>query len=191
MDSTHTMKDERGVTHFFCKHHSLTKKEIVQEKYKKLLPLFLIFIFIFLLPLVRQNFSNFDWMLYMMDFMGVFFIIFGLFKLVDLKGFVVGFQNYDFIAKRFSTYGYAYPFIEIILGAMYLLGFMFLVQNLLVLILSAVGTITAYAYIDNDEDIRCVCLGTLFDLPMTVVTFLENALMFLMALSMVSFILFM
>jgi hypothetical protein len=37
----------------------------------------------------------------MMDFMGIFFLVFGLFKLLDLQGFVNGFQQYDFFAKKF------------------------------------------------------------------------------------------
>lgn len=194
MESTHSEKDSKNKEHFFCEHHSLEKlnsksdinKTIVikENKYKKLIPLFYVFLLIFLFPLIRQDLGNVNGMLYMMDFMGIFFIVFGLFKLIDLKGFVMGFQQYDFVAKRFHSYGYFYPFIEVALGILYLMGYMFLLQNLLALVLALIGIITAYKYIDHEDDIRCVCLGTLFDLPMTWVTLSENLLMFFMVLFM-------
>ncbi len=154
------------------------------NKYKKLLPLIYVFAFIFVFPLIRQSISYFNPMLYMMDFMGVFFLVFGLFKLIDLHGFVKGFQKYDFISRRFKSYGYVYPFLEIGLGIMYLLGLMFLWQNVLVLALSLIGIYTAYKYIDHADEIECVCLGTVFKLPMTWVTLSENLLMFLMVIFM-------
>jgi hypothetical protein len=62
---------------------------------------------------------------------------------------------------------------------------MFLWQNLLVVILASIGVYTAYKSINQENEIRCVCLGTLFDLPMTWVTFFENALMLLMVIFMI------
>ena len=189
MSATHSQTDVENREHFFCEHHSL--KDLNKNKpsknkesnLKRLTPLFYVFGFIFLFPLVRQL-NGVNSMLYMMDFMGVFFLVFGLFKLIDLHGFVNGFQEYDFIAKKFKFYGYIYPFVEIILGAMYLLGIMYLWQNLLVLILSSIGIFTAYKYIGHADDIECVCLGTVFKLPMTWVTLSENLLMFVMVLFM-------
>jgi len=148
------------------------------------LPLYLVFLLIILLSLVRQFLFDLDFMIWMMDFMGVFFIIFGLFKLYDLKGFVTGFSTYDVIAKKWSGYGYLFPFIEIILGGMYFSGYMFLWQNLLALIISGLGIYSAYKVIKNNHGIKCVCLGTAFHLPMTNITLAENAVMFVMILFM-------
>ena len=186
MESTHSEKDAKGVVHYFCQHHSL-KPEVVttKNKYQRLTPLLYIFLVILALSSVRQIFSGVDPMMFMMDFMGVFFMVFGLLKLVDLKGFVDGFQSYDFIASRFRLYGYIYPFLEIAIGALYLLGFMFLWQNLLVVVLTSIGIYTAYKSINQENEIRCVCLGTLFDLPMTWITLFENALMLLMVIFMI------
>jgi uncharacterized membrane protein len=189
MDATHSQTDAKNIQHHLCEHHSIKdlslSKKNNQNKYQKLLPLFYVFLFIFIFPLIRQT-NGFNWMLYMMDFMGIFFLVFGLFKLIDLKGFVMGFQQYDFIARRFPAYGYAYPFIEIGLGVLYLMGYMFLWQNILVVILATIGIYTAYKYTDHKDDIRCVCLGTMFDLPMTWVTLSENALMLVMVLFMIA-----
>jgi len=191
MDATHSQTDAKNIVHYFCEHHSLKDldkpklNKVKQSNFKRLIPLFYVFLFIFIFPLIRQV-GGINGMLYMMDFMGIFFLVFGLFKLIDLHGFVNGFQEYDFIAKKFKFYGYIYPFVEILLGMMYLLGIMYLWQNLLVLILSSIGIYTAYKYIDHEDDIRCVCLGTMFDLPMTWVTLSENVLMLIMVLFMIA-----
>ena len=49
-------------------------------------------------------------------YMGVFLVFFDLLKIFDLEGFMNGFAMYDLIAKRNSTWGYVYPFIELALG---------------------------------------------------------------------------
>ena len=186
MESTHTEKDAHGIIHYFCQHHSLKPSVVkAKNKYKELLPLLYVFLVILALSSVRQIVSGTNPMMFMMDFMGIFFMVFGLLKLVDLKGFVDGFQSYDSIASRFRLYGYIYPFIEIALGGLYLLGIMFLWQNILVFVLASIGIYTAYKSINQESEIRCVCLGTLFDLPMTWVTFFENALMLLMVIFMI------
>lgn len=186
MESTHTEKDAHGIIHYFCQHHSLKPSVVkAKNKYKELLPLLYVFLVILALSSVRQIASGTNPMMFMMDFMGIFFMVFGLLKLVDLKGFVDGFQSYDSIASRFRLYGYIYPFIEIALGGLYLLGIMFLWQNILVFVLASIGIYTAYKSINQENEIRCVCLGTLFDLPMTWVTLFENALMLLMVIFMI------
>lgn len=151
---------------------------------QRLLPLFGVFGLIIALSLVRQFLNEANFMVWMMDFMGIFFMIFGLFKLYDLKGFVQGFQTYDVITKKVPQFGYAYPFIEILLGVTYLAGFMFVWQNLVALILASFGLYSAYLALKNKDEIQCVCLGTFFNLPMTYITLLENGVMFGMALFM-------
>ena len=140
MESTHSEKDTHGVTHYFCHHHSL-KHGVVKAKNKhhELLPLLYVFLVVLALSSVRQITQGINPMVFMMDFMGIFFMVFGLLKLIDLPGFVDGFQKYDFIAKRWRLYGYLYPFIEIAIGGLYVLGIMFLWQNILVIILTSIG----------------------------------------------------
>lgn len=174
----------KGVDHFYCSHHKTdtavlvigeSEKNIVQE----LAPLFLVVVAVSVVASLR-HFTDFLWMSYMMDWMGIFLVVFGGFKLLDIQGFVEGFASYDVIAKRYPAYGYVFPFIEILLGTLYLLGFMFLVQNVAVLLLSLLGMYSAYAVITNKLEVRCVCLGSLFHIPMTWATFVENTLMVVM-----------
>ncbi len=193
MKSVYYQKDSSGVMHYFCQHHMTTSPKpiektmtlVARNKYKELSPLLYIFLIILALSSVRQIAVEINPILFMMDFMGIFFMVFGLLKLVDVKGFVDGFRDYDFIASKWRVYGYSYPFIEIALGALYLLGYMFLWQNILVIFLTSIGIYTAYKSIKDENGVRCVCLGTLFDIPMTWVTFFENTLMLLMVIFMI------
>ncbi len=185
-----------GTDHFYCEHHKTTnsikvdlpvtipKKDFLYHL-KELFPLISIIGLVTLFASLRQL-DGFNWMLYMMDWMGLFLITFGGLKLIDLKGFTIGFASYDLIAKKFLNYGYMFPFLEIFLGTLYLAGFMYLSQNVLVLIISALGMYSAYKVIINKDEIRCVCMGTLFHIPMTWATFTENFLMAIMIILMLN-----
>src|SRR5437899_24759 len=56
----------------------------------------------------------------MLDFMGIFFLIFGGFKLINLKNFAEAYAKYDLVAQRSRIYALVYPFIEVALGVGYL-----------------------------------------------------------------------
>ena len=186
MDGAHKEKNEHGVF-FYCEDHipnKSTKGSKKESLLKELAPLFSVIFGIFLISLMRQI-DGADFMLWMMDFMGVFLVTFGLFKLVDLKGFAAGFSSYDPLAQKIKFYAYMFPFIEIGLGILYLMGIMFLWQNVLVLILAVMGCLSSTRVILRKEETACVCLGTMFALPMTWVTFIENFLMGIMVLSMI------
>jgi copper chaperone CopZ len=137
-----------------------------------------------IVALVEIGAGQFDWMRAMANFMGGFFLAFSFFKLLNLRGFVDAYQTYDVLARRMRAYGYAYPFIELALGVAYLLRFAPFITNLgtlAVMLLSIVGVTQALI---EKRRIKCACLGTVFNLPMTKVTFMEDALMASMALVM-------
>ena len=191
MDALYLKADSDGLVHYFCEHHNLKDSTkiggVVEESnLKKFTPFILIILSITILSSIRQFIYGTNAMMFMMDFMGIFLITFGFLKLYDLKGFVDGYQSYDLIAKNHRWYGYAYPFFEIILGAIYIFGYMFLIQNLFVLVFALIGMFTAFRVIRNKQEIKCVCLGTAFNLPMTWVTFGENLLMATMMVLMIN-----
>lgn len=121
---------------------------------------------------------------FMASFMGGFFIIFGAFKLLDIKGFVHGFRTYDVIAQGLPQYGYVYPFLELGLGFAFLLHQQTTLVSLITLAISMVGLLSVWLKLRKKEKIQCVCLGTVFDLPLTNVTLFENLIMALMAVAM-------
>ena len=57
---------------------------------------------------------------FMMNFMGLFFVVFSFFKFLDYKNFPNSFSMYDPLAKNLPIYGWVYPFIEAALGLMFL-----------------------------------------------------------------------
>ncbi len=118
------------------------------------------------------------WMHY---FMGFFLCQFALLKLFHPSSFVDGFQLYDLIAKRWRAYGYLYPFIELGLGLAYL-SFVYpmfvYIVTLAVMGISAIGVIRA---LHKGLDVRCACMGTILDVPLSTVTLSEDIAMGAMA----------
>jgi cation transport ATPase len=119
-------------------------------------------------------------------FMAGFFLAFSFFKLLDLKAFADAYAGYDLLAARWHGWGTVYPFIELALGIAYLANFNPRVTNWATLIImgfSAIGVIRA---VMSKTRIQCACLGTVFKLPMSTVTIVEDVGMALMAAWMLS-----
>lgn len=119
-----------------------------------------------------------------MHFMAGFFLVFSGFKMLDLPGFVKGYQKYDLLAKHVPAYGYVYAFAELGLGLAYARGITdpLLHQITLGLMLfSGLGVVVATV---KKLDVRCACLGTLINVPLTYVTVVEDFGMAAMALWM-------
>ena len=68
-------------------------------KLQQLFPLFLILSYVFAAS-IALNIDDFFYQSFMVDFMGLFLIVFSFFKLLDLKGFITSFKMYDPLAKR-------------------------------------------------------------------------------------------
>lgn len=148
-------------------------------------PLILIVSFIAGVTLLAQYpFTQFSAMLWMRNFMAGFFIVFSFFKLLNLGGFANSFAMYDVLAKRFNGWGYIYPFIELALGVAYLINFNPFITNLATLAVLGIGTIGVIESNLSKKQIKCACLGDVFNLPMSTVTIVENVSMLLMASAM-------
>ena len=145
-------------------------------------PLILVFAYILLVTL-GVEFVNGSFVLhrFMPNFMAGFFLLFSFFKMLDLRGFASSYSMYDLLAKRAPAYGFIYPFIELGLGMAYLLGYRPMLVNLITLIVMVFSSIGVIIAVMNKQKIRCACLGTGFNLPMTTVTIIEDLLMAAMA----------
>ena len=150
------------------------------SKIKQLKPLFIILGYIFFASILL-NYQNWNSSNAMLDFMGLFYIIFSFFKILDIKGFSMSFSMYDPLAKQAPIYGYIYPFIEALLGMMFLIRFEVNIALILTLIVLGITTIGVTQTLINKRNIKCACLGTTLNLPMTEATFIENAIMIIMA----------
>ena len=171
----YSLINEEGIN--LAIHSDLTIKE---SKIKQLKPLFIILGYIFITSILL-NYKNWNSSNAMLDFMGLFYIIFSFFKILDIKGFSMSFRMYDPLAKQAPIYGYIYPFIEALLGMMFLIRFEVNIALILTLIVLGITTIGVTQTLINKRNIKCACLGTTLNLPMTEATFIENAIMIIMA----------
>lgn len=153
---------------------------VSESKLKQLKPLFLILGAIVLMT-VASNHPSLKPTQMMLDYMGYFFIVFSLFKFLDLQGFAQSFSMYDPLAKVFKPYALAYPFIEVVLGVLFLMRVEVPVLLVLTLVVLGITTIGVTLSLLSKKTIQCACLGTVLKLPMTQATFIENAIMLLMA----------
>jgi copper chaperone CopZ len=162
---------------------SFVSLEEENSKLAQLKPL-LIIIFYITTASILLNYK--EWFLgeFMLDFMGLFYIVFSFFKMLDLNGFKMSFVMYDPIAKKVPFYGKIYPFIETLLGLMLLMRFEIDIALIVTLIILGVTTIGVTKALLDRKSIRCACLGTALKLPMTEATFIENAIMISMAVLM-------
>ena len=154
---------------------------IKSSKIKQLKPLFIILGYISVTSILL-NFRNWNSTNAMLDFMGLFYIIFSFFKILDIKGFSTSFKMYDPLAKKITIYGYIYPFIEILLGLMFLTRIEVNIALLITIIILGITSVGVTQTLLNKRTINCACLGTTLKLPMTEATFIENAIMITMAI---------
>jgi len=160
---------------------------MIKEKYtvKDFLPLIIIFMIILAFAIITLFVLGGNTMDGMRYFMGGFFIILGLLKVLNLKNFAEAYQMYDVVAMRSKAYALTYPFIELILGTFYIINFVPLFTNWATLVLMLVSAFGVYLKLRKKEKIMCACLGTVFKVPMTWVTLFEDLLMAIMAVIMI------
>jgi len=154
-----------------------------QSKFQQLKPLFLILFYILTASILLHKD---DWSLpeMMLDFMGLFYLVFSFFKFLDVKGFASSFIMYDPLAKVIPFYGWLYPFIETTLALMLLFRFKVSIALMITLVILGITSIGVAKTLLDKKRIQCACLGTALNLPMTEATFIENAIMLIMAILM-------
>ncbi|WP_299227261.1 heavy-metal-associated domain-containing protein [uncultured Psychroserpens sp.] len=171
----------------------IDNKQVFQENYapkpegkndiKELFPLLLIFIYISAAATLLNS-NPWDLENFMLDFMGLFYIVFSFFKLLDLKGFPKSFRMYDPLANVMPIYGWIYPFIELTLGLLFLMRIGINTALIVTLVILGITTVGVLNTLLNRKAIQCACLGTALKLPMTKATFIENSIMIIMAIIM-------
>lgn len=149
-------------------------------------PILLIFAYITTIAIIAgMQTGEFNWMRAMNMFMAGFFLTFSFFKMLDLRAFVESYSMYDIVAKRIKAWGYIYAFGELGLGILYATGFQPLLTNIVTLVVMAVSIIGVLQSVLSNRRIRCACLGAVFNLPMSTITVIEDALMIVMSAGMI------
>ncbi len=150
------------------------------ETYK---PILLIFFYITLISGLTSFVTPFrgQGVGFMQYFMAGFFLVFSFFKMLNLKGFAESYVMYDVVAKAIPAWAYLYAFIELGLGIAYTINFNPFITNIITLVVMSISIIGVLKSVLNKQKIQCACLGAVFNLPMSTVTIIEDALMIAMS----------
>lgn len=145
-------------------------------------PILLIFFYISVIAVIASVAADgFNSMQAMQIFMAGFFLVFSFFKLLDITSFADSYSTYDIIAKKVKAWGFIYPFIELLIGIAYAISFKPLLINTVTFFVMSISIIGVLQSVLNKRKIRCACLGAVFNLPMSTVTIIEDALMIAMS----------
>ena len=93
---------------------------------------------------------------------------------------------YDLVAKRFRFWGYIYAFLELGLGLTYASNFQPGIINFLTFLIMSVSIVGVLQSVLNKRKIKCACLGTVFNIPMSTITIIEDGLMIVMSAIMLA-----
>lgn len=165
--------------------HSADTDSSVGEVWKNYLPLIVIVGAVALAALAQQSAMGlWDGPTFARRFMGLFLVVFAMFKLFDLSGFADGFQMYDLIGKRLRAYALVYPFLELGLGLAFLANVAPVRVNLVTLIVFTIGGLGVLVALRQKLEVDCACLGTTLHVPLSTVALVEDLGMALMAAGM-------
>ena len=159
-----------------------------ENNFYKFYPLILTFIFIIGGAGISQyNYDTWKWNQFMKNLMGIMLITFSYLKLLNLSGFKESFSNYDYLAKYVPIYGYIYPFIELILGILYIIEIFSILINSIVIVIFTFNLIQVGIVIYQGKKLECACMGSLgLKLPLSWVTIIEDIFMIAMSIAMLS-----
>lgn len=159
-----------------------TEHELKQPFFlKKYWPLLALILIAALAAFALSYKSKMDSQLWTHLFMGFFLCQFAMLKLFHPQDFADGFQMYDLLAQKSRLYAYLYPLIELALGLAYLANVIPVVVYILTILILGIGAIGVIKALFKGLDIRCACMGTVLDVPLSTVTLTEDLGMVAMA----------
>jgi len=120
-------------------------------------------------------------------FVGIAMCLLAFLKLRDVDGFATMFLNYDLLARVWVPYGIVYAWAEAAAGVMMLSGLWPWLSAGIALFIGGIGAVSVVkaVYIDK-RDLQCACVGGDSNVPLGMVSLLENLMMIGMALWMVA-----
>ena len=166
-----------------------SKTPIVSNEEKEYGKLAIVISFIFFISVVTFVFTegrgSFESMTpiqtFAAQFMGVFFVVFAVFKFVNIKSFVHGFAMYDVIAKKSKVYSYSYPFLQLFLGIAMFTVPQYWLTHFVALLVSGIALVGVIISLLNKQKIKCACLGNVIKMPLATVSAIEDGSMFVIA----------
>ena len=114
-------------------------------------------------------------------------VVLALLKLQNVDAFATMFLNYDLLAKRWIPYSYIYPFAEAAAGVLMVAGALVWLSVPSALFIGTIGaaSVVKAVYIEKRE-LKCACVGGSSNVPLGLVSLVENLMMIAMAIWMVA-----
>jgi len=167
------------------KDKSKTQSNII--RYLKLnKPILLSLLVVTVLSLSLQvSYRTLDLNNWLVTYMGIFFVLFSFLKFFNVTAFSLTFAKYDILSKRIPKYSITYPFLEFLIGLAFLTQTILILANIMTLIIMSSQTIGVINVLRKKQIIKCACLGSSTNLPISHITLLENITMVLMSLYMI------
>lgn len=116
-------------------------------------------------------------------FTGTALSILALMKLKDLYSFSNQFITYDLLAQHYVGYAYIYPFMEAFAGLSIIGGVSMSIVAPMMLFMGFIGAYSVYnaVYLEQ-KDLKCACVGGNSNVPLGMVSLIENLIMIFMGL---------
>ncbi len=153
----------------------MTKKtEPVKAEVIEYAKLAVVLVFIAATAFWHAEWRGLDLLQYLESFVGVFFIVFALFKFYSLKEFAYGLLSYETMQGKSVWWGYAYPFIQVLFGVLYLVGLGTRILDGVVFAWSAYGAYVVVLTLRKKGDFHCLCLGNVIKLPLSTSSLVED-----------------
>ena len=117
---------------------------------------------------------------YMNNTMGIMFIVLACLKIFNLTEFSEIFKQYDLISQSLPFYSKLYPFIELLLGFLFLhQSYIPYIYYITLLVISS-NLISTLLILRTGASLPCGCMGGLINLKLSYLSVLENMLMLIM-----------
>ena len=125
-----------------------------------------------------ENFFNLNIFQLLKHFFAFSMCVLAILKLRDADSFVNQFITYDILAMRFLSYGSLYPFLELLVGLGMLSGIYPFAIGFLSLCIGLTGSVSVIkAVYFEKRDLRCACVGGNSNVPLGVISLIENFMM--------------
>ena len=121
--------------------------------------------------------------------LGLLFVVSGILKIPDLKGFFVIVVKFGILKGKLARlFAYSLPFAEVIIGLSVFLGFRLIWSSaLLLLILLASTSGVIYAFYSKKDIDSCGCYGKTFKVPIDARKIIETSILILLAVYLLLF----
>jgi glutaredoxin len=112
-------------------------------------------------------------------------VVLALLKLQNVEKFSIMFLNYDLLARQWVPYSYIYPFAEAFAGVLMIAGVFRWISVPIAFFIGCIGAISVVkaVYIDK-RDLKCACVGGDSNVPLGLISLIENIMMMAMAIIM-------